>query len=67
MLTNFQLIPYYAFSLAYKSLHLDNTHRYKQTIIFNKKLYDIHCRKRYLSFQTFLSGGGGIKPPSELD
>jgi hypothetical protein len=50
LLTNFQLVPYYAFRLAYKSLHLNSTHRYKQTIIFNKKLYDIHCRKRYLIF-----------------
>jgi len=56
LLTNFQLVPY-SFRLAYKSLHLDMTHRCKQTIIFNKKLYDIHCRKRYLIFQTFLSGG----------
>jgi hypothetical protein len=46
--------------LLYKwnqSLLLDITHRYKQTIIFNKKLYvihDIYCRKRYLIFQDFL-------------
>jgi len=39
LLTNFQYVPY-AFRLAYKSLHfIDITHRYKQTIIFNKKLY----------------------------
>ena len=56
LLTNFQLVPYYAYRLADNSLHLDNTHRYKQTIIFNKKMYDIHCRKRYLIFQTLLRG-----------
>jgi len=38
LLTNFQLVPY-AFRLAYKSVHLDITQRYKQSIIFNKQLY----------------------------
>ena len=37
-----------------ESLHLDITHRYKLTIIFNNKLYDIYCMKRCLIFQDFL-------------
>jgi hypothetical protein len=52
-----------------KSLHLDITHRYKQTIIFNKKLYvihDIYCRKRYLIFQDFLGEGLLSNPLANL-
>jgi len=48
----------------------DITHSYKQTIIFNKKLYDIYdiyCRKRYLIFQDFLGEGVHSNPPSELN
>ena len=42
-----------------ESLHLDITHRYKQAIIFNKKLYHIYmyCRKRNLFFKIFLEKG----------
>ena len=52
-----------------ESLHLDITHRYKQTIIFNKKLYDIldiFCRKRYLIFQDFLGEGCTQTPLANL-
>jgi len=52
-----------------KSLLLEITHRYKQTIIFNKKLYvihDIYCRKRYLIFQDFLGEGLLSNPLANL-
>jgi len=49
--------------------NLDITHRYKQTIIFNKERYDIHdiyCRKRYLLFQAFLEEGVPSVPLANL-
>ena len=40
----------------------DITHSYKQTIIFNKKVYDIYCRKRYPIFQDFFGEGVHSNP-----
>ena len=34
--------------------------------MFNKKLYDIHCRKRYLIFQTFFREGVPSNPCMNL-
>ena len=36
---------------------------YKQTIIFNKRLYDVYCRKWCLIFQGCSLEGGALKSP----